>query len=238
MAEVNKRPEQLEFEKVKRYNKELKAMNEPGVFPFQEILLVVSKLFKILVYVHFGLNKPIVYRGMGVQGDNIGVLHLQCLSGVHYNWVIERSNYVREELQEEAIEEVIPDENPMCYEVNLVCDPSEPIETIYCSHNIKGKMEVRVQREKMAYCGLIDTGSQISLVNSTVVEDLERLHLKFQRKPAHFRLNGIGSGYIFAWEEIIIEITIGALSGVVQRFIVLTLEHVRCFFVTLTHSWV
>ena len=39
-----KRPEKIGLEKVRKYMKELKAMNNPGVIPFQEVPIVVSCL--------------------------------------------------------------------------------------------------------------------------------------------------------------------------------------------------
>ena len=65
MGEVMKRPEEIGLEKVCKYMKELKVMSDPGVIPFQEVMIVVSKLFKILVCVHNGGENPIVYRGVG-----------------------------------------------------------------------------------------------------------------------------------------------------------------------------
>ena len=61
------------------------------------MLIVVSKLFKILVCVHYGGENPIVYRGVGVNGANVGMLHFQCLSRVHYNQVIENKCYKRKQ---------------------------------------------------------------------------------------------------------------------------------------------
>ena len=81
MGEVMKRPEQIGIKKVLKYIKEWKAMNSPGVTPFQEVLIVVSKLFNILVCVHYGCENQIVYRGVGVNRPNVGMLHLQCLIG-------------------------------------------------------------------------------------------------------------------------------------------------------------
>ena len=64
--------------------------------PFQGVLMVESKLFRVLMYMHFGGEKPVVYKSAQLKGCmNLGVLHLQCLSGVHCNWVIEKKSYKR-----------------------------------------------------------------------------------------------------------------------------------------------
>ena len=94
MKEVCKKPECLGLTNVSQYAKELKAMSCMGVMPFQEVLIFVSQKYKVVVYVHFGCEKPVVYRADGVDRDEY-VLHLQCLSGIHYNWIIEKRCYER-----------------------------------------------------------------------------------------------------------------------------------------------
>ena len=48
-----------------------------------------------------------MYRGVGVNGTNVGLLHLQCLSKVHYNWVIEKKCYERkQQCEHEELDEV------------------------------------------------------------------------------------------------------------------------------------
>ena len=44
MGEVIKRPKQIGLEKLYKYMKELKAMSNPEMIPFQEVLIVVSCL--------------------------------------------------------------------------------------------------------------------------------------------------------------------------------------------------
>ena len=78
------------MEKVHKYMKELKAVSNLGIIQFQELLIVVSKFLKILVYMHYDGENPVVYRGVEINGAKLGMLHLQCLSEVHYNCVIEK----------------------------------------------------------------------------------------------------------------------------------------------------
>ena len=41
---------------------------------------------------------------------NLGMLHLQCLSGVHYNWVIKKKYYeMKQECEHEDLDEVEDD---------------------------------------------------------------------------------------------------------------------------------
>ena len=60
MKEVNKGPEKIGIKKLRQYMKELSAMTIPGVPVFQKVLSVVSYLFGVIVFVHFGKSKPII----------------------------------------------------------------------------------------------------------------------------------------------------------------------------------
>ena len=102
MGEFMKRPEQIVS----------KAMSNPGVIPFQEVLIVVSKLFKILIFVHYGGENPVVYREVRVNGVDVRMLYLQRLIGIHYNWVIEEKCYERkQECEYEELSEIKDDWN-------------------------------------------------------------------------------------------------------------------------------
>ena len=82
MNEVCKRPERLGMQNGRRYMKELRAMCSPGIMPFPEVLFIVSLLFRVVIYVHFGMNRPIIYRADDLK-DCKYVLHLQWLGEVH-----------------------------------------------------------------------------------------------------------------------------------------------------------
>ena len=55
---------------------------------FEEVLIIVSRLYKVVVYVHFEGEKSIVYRDEKVKEKNGPGLDIQCLGGVHYNWMM------------------------------------------------------------------------------------------------------------------------------------------------------
>src|SRR5215469_4955165 len=71
----------------KGHIKDLKLLAIPGTPVFQGVLLVVSQLFKVVVYVNFGLSMPLIYRCKTVSKDAQGI-HLQCIGGVHYNALV------------------------------------------------------------------------------------------------------------------------------------------------------
>ena len=70
-------------------------MCEPRKYVFQETLGYVSRLFGVMVMVHVGGKRPLVYRDEKVN-VNIPCIHVQCLDGGHYNCVKEWQLYVVE----------------------------------------------------------------------------------------------------------------------------------------------
>ena len=164
MKEACKRPGQLGLMTVSKCRKELEAMCSPGMMPFQEILLIVSKMYRIVVCLHYGMEKPIVYRADGVYGNEY-VLHLQCLSGVHYNWVVEKKCYDRDCGMVEVCDR--DETQDVCEEYGEAC-LDVPQEVNFCKHGGGCDMTVLVQVNGVRYCALIDTGAQISMVNASV----------------------------------------------------------------------
>ena len=64
--------------------KQLMIMKQNGQLPCEAMLLAEYMVFKIEVWVHHGMNYPVIYK----QGGNEGVantVRLQCISGVHFN---------------------------------------------------------------------------------------------------------------------------------------------------------
>ena len=228
MKEACKRSEQMGLMNVSKCRKELEAMCSPGVMPFQEILVIVSKVYKVVVCLHYGMEKPIVYRADGVRGYEY-VLHLQCLSGVHYNWVVEKKCYDRDCGMIEVCE--IEANQGVCEEYGEAC-LDVPQEVHYCKHGRGCSMTVLVQVNGVRYCGLIDTGAQISLVNASVVRDIEKLSWNIPRNLARVTINGIGEDDVMAWEEVSLELSFGELGNVVHEFAVLSDEQMpHCFLI-------
>ena len=226
MTEICKRPEQLGVRDVRKYMKELRAMCYPGVMPFQEVLIVVSMMFKVAVYVHFGLCKPIIYRAKGVE-DSKFVLHLQWLGEVHYNYVTETRYYERQEVSRDEVD-IGKDE----YEVECGMEVEEHIEVNFCQHGNVSGMTVVLQVNDRRYCGLVDTGAQISLVSASVVREVENFRWNITRKCVNVAIHGIGEGCVIAWEEVELEVSVGELRSVMHGFAVLSDEQMPfCFLI-------
>src|SRR5678815_5572507 len=94
-----------------------------------------------------------------------------------------RDKYVLEKGVEDC---VVEDE----VDVKMIC-PGEIEEVVYCEHGMSGRMAVKVQVDGKVYCGLIDTGSQISLVNASVVRELEQMTWQIPRRNTSVKIKGI-----------------------------------------------
>ena len=60
MAKAIKNPEGIGIKKVRRYVKEINAMKQPGIPVFQETLSAAIYLFRVVVFVCFGGQRPLV----------------------------------------------------------------------------------------------------------------------------------------------------------------------------------
>ena len=75
--------------------KALKLMIHAGQLPCVEVLFSFGRLFKCVVFVHFGGDAPVLYVPPGDHSDvlRLARVHLQCLSGIHFNPVSEYPTY-------------------------------------------------------------------------------------------------------------------------------------------------
>ena len=222
MSDVLRNSESLGLNKCDKYKKELRAMMNAGVLPFQEVLLFVSKRYKVIVCVHFGGEKPLIYRDRKIKKADY-LLHLQCLSGIHYNWVIEKRCHER--IYEGMLVDVHESESLIefkdldMYEVeNMIVEKT--VDICYCKHSGGESMTALLSMNGGSYCGLIDTGSQISLVCESVVKDMENFNVKVERRKVRFTIKGL-AGKVIALEEVILTVSMKELEEVKYRFVVL-----------------
>jgi hypothetical protein len=69
--------------------KKLRLMRHKGQLPAFDILMAASRLYSVKIHVYFWAKSPVIY-----QFDSYDqVIHLQCVSGIHFNPLIELGNY-------------------------------------------------------------------------------------------------------------------------------------------------
>ena len=222
--EALKHPEKMGLSK--RNLKYLNAMARPGVAPFQEILAVASKVYQVNICVHFGANQPLIYSSLYPRGENSNKnVHLQCLGGVHYNWILERPDY-----QVAVQVDQLDDENCLQdMDMEIVQDahrvflgaPGHQFQD--CTHARLGPMILNTVAFGKNFCGLLDSGSQVSLVDEDVLKQLELENRDIQRFESRYEIRGLGKGIVHTVTEVKMKLAIGNLDKEVEHsFVVLS----------------
>ena len=92
----------------------LKSMRLPGVFPVTEAILAASSIFYIRICVHYGQKFSVVYiADKRIPDQSWNYVHLQCVSGIHYNPLQKETSDVR--LERNPVEEIIREEEVVEY---------------------------------------------------------------------------------------------------------------------------
>ena len=78
-------------------------------------------------------------------------------------------------------------------------------------------MNIMMSMNGVHYCGLIDTGAQISLVSASVVRELERFSWNIPRNCIRAQIKGL-AGQIVAWKEVRLKVSLGSMSEVKQFY--------------------
>ena len=94
----------------KHRRKEIKAMKYDGVLPCDQCLLAACDLYNVEIIVHYGIPTPIVYK-VNNTNANSQVVHLQCISGIHFNPVICIKNKSKQKYDEKNINILEVDQN-------------------------------------------------------------------------------------------------------------------------------
>jgi hypothetical protein len=163
----------------KDIRKSFKAMRKKGQLPREELISVACELFQVEVWVHHGMQWPVVYRRANYSQEDPKI-HLQCISGIHYNPVTCRidikdsSSLVNNNLvnlvnggdQEYTRREVKPTSSCEPDTGVICCSPK-------CKHDPPAGVNCILEIGNRTICALIDTGSQVSLIGQGIVESLK-----------------------------------------------------------------
>jgi hypothetical protein len=69
--------------------KQLRLMRHAGQLPSLDVLMAVSRIFEVRVFVYFWNDQPIIYQFSNYSS----IIHLQCISGIHFNPLIKVNGY-------------------------------------------------------------------------------------------------------------------------------------------------
>ena len=178
---------------------DLACLKRSGQLLPEVALLAFSEVFGVQVWVHCGMDRPVIHALSGVPAAGPSKrVHLQWLAGVHYNPVLEMDEYVpalsgeppefvdvvsavvsvREDREEEKLDEVLQTEQSSCDCLSVSCP------TVVVSFGTR------------TCCALVDTGAQVSLIREDVFAMLPEEVKRFaDLETSSLRLRGVGGGF-------------------------------------------
>src|SRR6201990_1038991 len=171
----------------------IQAMKSPGVLPVTEIFLATSQLYCVRIWIHYGMISPLVYvANKKIQDPQFYRIHLQCISGIHYNPIRPKSltYYKNFDTKEETVrceekekERKVEDEkeNVPDFELNLFFDDpeKESEDLVSCGHKERNDSLLKniswtwMKVDNIRFCALLDTGAAICLATKSVINSLQ-----------------------------------------------------------------
>ena len=176
--------------------KALRLMKSPGQLPSLDVLIAACRLYDLRVLVYFWPEQPVVYQ----YGSNAThVVHLQCLSGVHFNPLLEMRQFEQPDLRHCAVNSVClaigehqRNDVPVAPIMSSECDEDDNqlecmstlfINTQTCVHDITSESMVQVGVGDSSLCALLDTGAEISLISEGALKEVQtRMDIEVVRK--------------------------------------------------------
>ena len=158
-----------------KFKKRLRAMLQPGVLPISETLVAFAERYKVMVCVHYGFNRPVIFQGFTDPGNSR--VHLQCLAGVHYNPLAEYKSYDVNLIHESCtaanwytvFEESVPSGEDKNNQVMILEEATESDQNctrtnkLTCNHRFDGATAV-VELDFVPCCALLDSGALVNLM--------------------------------------------------------------------------
>ena len=184
-----------------KFKKQLYSMLQPGVLPVPETLVAFAERYKVTVCVHYGFDRPVIFKGFANSYDSR--VHLQCLAGLHYNPLSEYKKYEVNFMQVWCLtiancygmyEDYIPYSNREYDRVMIIDEETnEPLESStsmnwVCNHRFDGAT-AKLELADGPCCALLDSGA---LVNLMTVNMYNRLNCGPLDNTSINSLRGIG----------------------------------------------
>ena len=159
----------------KAQKKELKMMQFPGQSLTEKILLVASFLYRVEVWVHHGMCKPVVFSLGEFSQRPESRIHLQCLAGIHYNPLAETPQYrpstcrdVKMEVPGALLED---DDDSDDEDLAALFSRYEHLKLSCAGRHNREESATIVMMGAHCCCALVDSGACVSLVNGQTLQD-------------------------------------------------------------------
>jgi hypothetical protein len=163
--------------------KRLRLMRFKGQLPALDVLLAASKIFKVKIFVYFWTDIPVIYQYEEYERR----IHLQCISGIHFNPLVELNSYAPPDIHQcsintvqkspRAVKSVVPVVNDGGGELldETLHDPvipqlwrDQPLNN--CGHSVSHSPQVTIAINDSKLCAVLDTGAEISLISASALE--------------------------------------------------------------------
>lgn len=185
--ELARSPSRYNIRTNKVMRRDLKLMRLPNQLPCLEVLLVASEMFNVNIHVYFWSQNPVVYSAdLDEKCDKRTVVHLQCISGVHFNPLIASHSYNDSKVAPSCVVSCDLPRAKSCGEVM----PSAPLDNdddfeelsdtnmmqcnvAECEHSVSDRPVVILHSNQNKICALLDTGAEVSLICESVLPSVE-----------------------------------------------------------------
>lgn len=176
-------PELYHLKSNREMRRALRCMRKSHQLPCLEVLLAASRLFNVSIHVYFWSQNPVVYCAHDSVSEPEQIVHLQCVSGIHFNPLIAIHSYNVESVVPSCVVSIRPPDVECCGEVmpvvaneNLCVDCFQAIE-VNCNHDTFGRPVIPFFSGDEALCALLDTGSEVSLIRDSVRQRLKCINV-------------------------------------------------------------
>ena len=195
-------PSRYSYKIDKSTKNRIRLLRLPGQFLDADILPVFCDLYHIDVWVHYGGLKPVIYSCTdAVQVCSTQRIHIQCVSGIHYNSLVENK------LFQVPVSDTRPVEYPFSDEVADVLDTSLGLAEVECSvaqslpvqlpcnswHSGSAVGRTVINFGGSRHCALLDTGAQISVLGESTWQTISQNDdLKSEFQSGYLLIKSVG----------------------------------------------
>ena len=189
-------PTKFDIKLDKVYRQTMRIMKRDGILPCEKILLAACDVYNLIIMVHHGMKSPVMYQLRNVN-ENTVTIHLQCISGIHFNPVIAKKQYRNEVIAKNinVLHEQEPSENveEVRNEIQMINVQIEAMEDQCQCNHADGQFRYVFSLGNVKFCGIIDTGAEVSVVSESVWKKLVEQDQSLKMTPAKKeRLLGVG----------------------------------------------
>ncbi len=191
----------------------LKLTELPGELMGDWACKAFAKIFNLDVWVHHGMRYPVIHTAQECLGpDSTKRVHLQCISGVHYNPLSEYRSYSPklEPCQERPLLPTLIEEDSDETDNLQVTFAVTKSEASSCSHDLEYTVIV-IECNNHYLCALFDSGAQINLIGRKALESLNLPNHTMEPCQSPVGIKSVGNSKLVAECVVELKLTINGI---------------------------